>query len=174
MAHYAAELFVQCVYGLDLTYEELIATEAELKLAITAILEQNGAEFIHFEEMGDTMRVQCVFNTYGERLFHTVCDAFAPLMDGRIEARLLYVDKDLDGLHFYTISEKKWQEAVLHMPAAGPLTNTLRDQNPPSKKKKNPAKKKEALRPSPKQRLSLNNTVVSQFGVRQGRKTWVS
>jgi len=142
MAHYAAELFVQCVYGLDLTYDELIATEGELKPAMTTILEQNGAEFIHFEEMGDTMRVQCVFTTYGENLFHAVCDAFAPLMDGRIEARLLYVDKDLDGLHYYTINEKKWQEAVLRMPAAGPLSKTLREQDPPSKKKKLPAKKK--------------------------------
>jgi len=132
MARYAAELFVQCVYCLDLTYDELIAAESELKPAINAILEQNEAEFIHFEALGDVMRVQCVFTIHGEDLFHAVCDAFAPLMDGRIEARLLFVDKDLDDLHYYTVSEKKWQEAVLHMPAAGPLTSALREQDPPS------------------------------------------
>ena len=135
MAHYAAELFVQCVYGLDLTYDELITAEGELKLSMTAALEQNGAEFIHFEEMGDTMRAQCVFSVHGEHLFHAVCDAFAPLMDGRVEARLLFVDKDLDSLHHYAISEKKWREAVLRLPAAGPLTKALREQSPPSKKK---------------------------------------
>ena len=133
MAHYAAELFVQCVYGLDLTYDELIKTEGALKVAMTAVLEQNGGEFIHFEEMGDTMRVQCVVNEYAENLFYAVCDAFAPLMDGRGEARLLFVDKDLDGLHYYTVSERNWQEAVLHMPAAGPLTKTLREQDPKNK-----------------------------------------
>ena len=135
MARYAAELFVQCVYSLELTYDELIAAEGELKVAMTAILEKNDAEFIHFEEMGDMMRVQCVFSTYGENLFHAVCDGIAPLMNGTVEARLLFVDKDLDSMHFYTVSDKKWQEAVLHMPAAGPLTRTLREQDPPTKKK---------------------------------------
>ena len=134
MARYAAELFVQCVYSLDLTYDELIEAEGELKVAMTAVLEKNGAEFIHFEEMGDTIRAQCVFSTYGETLFHAVCDGIAPLMNGTIEARLLFVDKDLDGMHFYTVSDRKWQEAVLHMPAAGPLTRTLREQDPPAKK----------------------------------------
>ena len=142
MAHYVAELFVQCVYDLDLTYHELLAAEGELKPALTAALEQNGAEFIHFEELGDTMRIQCVFSAHGDHLFHAVCDAFAPLMDGRIEARLLFVEKNLDVLHYYTISEKKWQEAVLHLPAAGPLTNALREQDPTSKKQNPTSKKK--------------------------------
>jgi len=142
MAHYATELFVQCVYSLDLTYHELLAVEGELKPSLTAALEQNGAEFIHFEEKGDTMRIQCVFSAHGEHLFHAVCDAFAPLMDSRVEARLLFVDKNLDVLHYYTISEKKWQEAVLCLPVAGPLSKSLREQDPPSKKKKTAAKKK--------------------------------
>jgi hypothetical protein len=135
MALYAAEFFAQCVYGSDLTYDDLLAAEGKLKPAMTAALEQNGAEFIHFEEMGDTMRVQCVFTTHDEHLFHEICDAFAPLMDGHIEARLLFVDKNLDSLHYYAISENKWQEAVLHMPVAGPLANILLEQNPPQKKK---------------------------------------
>jgi len=150
MAHYAAELFVQCVYSLDLTYHELLATEGELKPALTAALEQNGAQFIHFEEMGDTMRVQCVFPAHDEYLFHAVCDAFAPFMDGRVEARLLFVDKNLDLLHYYTISEKKWQEAVLALPAAGPLTRALREQDPPSKKPHAPPKTQDYQLPLPK------------------------
>lgn len=131
MAQYAAELFVQCVYSLELSYEDLIAAEAELKVQFTSILEQNGAEFIHFEEMGDTMRVQCVFATYTENLFHSICDLLAPFMDGRVEARLLFVNKDLNFLHIYTISNNSWQECSLHMPAAGPLTRELREQDPP-------------------------------------------
>jgi len=133
MAQFATELFVQCVYGLELSYHELLEKEAELKLTMTAILEQGGGEFIHFEEMGDTMRVQCMFVEYGEHIFHPLCESMAPLMDGHVEARLLFVSKDLDFLHIYTISKKRWQESCLHLPAPGPLTKALRDQDPPSR-----------------------------------------
>ena len=133
MAHYAAELFVQCVYSLDLTYHELIEAEGALKISMTAILEQHGGEFIHFEEMGDTMRAQCVFNEHSESLCHAVCDALAPLMDGRVEARLLCIDKDLDALLYYTLSQNTWQEAALRLPLAGPLSKALREQKPKNK-----------------------------------------
>lgn len=133
MAHYATELFIQCTYSLALTYDELLLREGELKAAMAAALEKTGAEFLHFEEMGDTMRVQCVFNTYRESLFHTICDAFAPLMDGRVEARLLFVSKDLDSLHLYTISDNSWKEAVLEIPPAGPIGMALREKDPQPK-----------------------------------------
>ncbi len=132
MAHYAAELFVQCVYSLDLTYHELLETEGALKISMTAILERKGGEFIHFEEMGDTMRAQCVFHEHSESLCHALCKALAPLMDGRVEARLLLVDKDLDALLYYTLSQGTWQEAALRIPLAGPLSQALREQNPKS------------------------------------------
>lgn len=134
MARYDTEMFAQCVYSLDLSYHDLLEFEAELKLALNRILEQNNAEFIHFEELGDTMRAQCVFTEYTEGLFHSVCDAVAPLMDNRVEARLLFVSKDLDFLHCYILAQGAWQEGCLHLPAPGPLTRALRDQDPPGRR----------------------------------------
>lgn len=133
MAQHATELFVQCVYSLELSYHELLEKEADLKQAMTAIFEEGGGGFIQFEEMGDTMRAQCMFPEYGEHIFHPVCEKMAPLMDGRVEARLLFVNLDLDFLHVYIISQGQWRESCLHLPEAGPLTRALRDQDPPSR-----------------------------------------
>lgn len=133
MAQYATELFIQCVYSLELSYHELLEKEAALKSSVTVILEESGGEFIHFEEMGDTMRVQCVFAEYGEELFHPVMSRIAPLMDGQVECRALFVHKDLGFIHIFTVSRGAWQESCLHLPAPGPLTRALRDQDPPSR-----------------------------------------
>lgn len=130
MTRYAAELYIQFVYSLELSYDELLELEAELKLAVAGILEENTGEFMHFEGMGDTMRTQCVFLEYKEALFHAVCDALAPLMDGRVEARLLFVNKDLDGVHFYAVSRGAWRECGMALPPAGPLAAALREQDP--------------------------------------------
>lgn len=128
MAHYETELFVQCVYSLELSYHDLLEREAELKLAINEALENNGAEFIHFEPMGDTMRAQCMFAAHAEDLFHEICKGLAPHMDGNVEARLLFVHKNLDLLHIYTISKKKWKEACLSLPLSGPIAKALLEQ----------------------------------------------
>jgi hypothetical protein len=107
-------------------------TEAGLKPALTAIFEANGGEFIHFEGVSDTLRSQCAFSSNSEDLFHALCDKIAPLMNGRVECRMLFVSKDLDTLHIYTVSQGTWRESCLHLPAAGPLTRALRDQDPPA------------------------------------------
>lgn len=133
MAQHATELFMQCVYSLDLSYHELLEKEAALKLGMTRILEEAGGEFIHFEEMGDTMRIQCVLPEYGEELFHPMLERIAPLMDGQVECRVLFVHKDLSFVHIVTVSGGAWQESCLHLPAPGPLTRVLRDIDPPSR-----------------------------------------
>jgi hypothetical protein len=132
MAHHTTELFVQCVYSLELSYQDLMEIEAGLKPALAVIFEEHGGEFLHFEGISDTLRSQCMFSSYSEDLFHSLCDRLAPLMDGRVECRLLFVSKDLDTLHIYTVSRGAWRESCLHLPAAGPLTVALRDQDPPA------------------------------------------
>lgn len=129
MAQNATELFVQFVYSLELSYDSLLEREGELKLEFAAILEQNGGEFVHFEEMGDTMRVQCMFAQYEEELFHDICDDLAPLMDGFVEARLLFVDKDMETLHIFTVCNGAWQESCLRLPTSGPLGRALLEKN---------------------------------------------
>lgn len=129
MARNATELFAQFVYSLELSYDSLMERESELKTSFTAILEQYGGEFIHFEEMGDTMRAQCAFARYEEDLFHDICDDIAPQMDFFVEARLLFVNKDLDTLHIFVINNGKWQESCLRLPEAGPLSRALLDKD---------------------------------------------
>ena len=121
MAHNATELFAQFVYSLELSYHSLLERETELKAAVAGIWEQYGGEFIHFEEMGDTIRAQCVFAKYEEDLFHDICEDIAPHMDSFVEARLLFINKDLDTLHLYTISNGNCRESCLSLPIAGPL-----------------------------------------------------
>ena len=129
MAHTATELFVQFVYSLELSYHSLLERESELKAAVTGIWERYGGEFIHFEEMCDTMRAQCAFAQYDDELFHDICEDIAPLMDSFVEARLLFVSKDLDTLHIFTISNNRWQECCLSLPDAGPLSRALLERN---------------------------------------------
>ena len=129
MARNATELFAQFVYSLELSYDSLLERESELKASVSAILEQYGGEFIHFEEMGDTMRAQCAFAKYEEDLFHDICDDIAPQMDSFVEARLLFVNRDLDLLHIFVLNNGKWQEGCLRLPEAGPLSRALLDKN---------------------------------------------
>lgn len=129
MAQNATELFAQFVYSLELSYHSLLEREAELKTTFSAILERSGGEFVHFEEMGDTMRAQCVFAKYEDDLFHDICDDIAPHMDSLVEARLLFVNKDLECLHFFTISNGSWQECCLCLPETGPIGRALLDRD---------------------------------------------
>ena len=129
MAQNATELFAQFVYSLELSYHSLLEREAELKTVFSAILERCGGEFVHFEEMGDTMRAQCVFAKYEDDLFHDICDDIAPHMDSFVEARLLFVNKDLECLHFFAISNGSWQECCLCLPETGPIGRALLDRD---------------------------------------------
>ncbi|MDR0826846.1 MAG: hypothetical protein LBN33_03070 [Desulfovibrio sp.] len=135
MARYAVEMFSQFIYNLELSYHDLLDLEAELKVELAAILADQGGEFVHFEEIGDTVRLQCVFADYEEAVFHTVCERIAPLMDGRVESRLLFVNKDLDLLYIYTISNGDWRECCLHLPAPGPLAKALLNKKASAKKR---------------------------------------
>ena len=112
------------VYSSELSYDELLTREDEIKGLVQAILEDAGGEFIHFEAMGDALRFQCVLPEERERVFHTICDKLAPHVKDGLDARLLLVDKDLGELYFYTIVHGNWQEAVMSLPPAGYLAKT--------------------------------------------------
>ncbi len=121
----ATEMFAQFVYSPELTYDDLHSREDELRAFTEALLIKRGAEFINFEPMGDTLHAQCVFKGYGEDIGHGLCEDLAPLMDTMMEGRLLFVQKDLQLLSLYTLSQKTWQEATLTLPMAGPIGRSL-------------------------------------------------
>ncbi|MDR2124464.1 MAG: hypothetical protein LBP38_05730 [Desulfovibrio sp.] len=122
MARHDAEMFCRFVYSPDLSYEALLTLEAALKVELAAVLGEGGGEFIHFEETGDALRVQCVFAGYDEDVFHALCEKIAPLTDGRAETCMLFVDKDLQLLHVYALHDGAWRECCVGLPVPGLLT----------------------------------------------------
>ncbi len=105
MAKFDCELFGHFVYGPELSYNDLLAREAELVDAIHGALDASGGEHIDFTPTGDALRVQA-------------CAAVAPLLRGDVEGRMLFVDKGLDLLHLYLLADGTWREAALRLPEA--------------------------------------------------------
>ena len=121
MARYKIELFGHIMYSPDLSYNDLLVREEEIKLTMQGILERAGADFIHFEALGDALRFQCVLPEEDDDNFSRICEALAPSMKNGLDGRMLLVDKDLDTLYYYTFVEGKWQEAAVALPPAGHL-----------------------------------------------------
>jgi hypothetical protein len=51
------------------------------------------------------------------------------LTDGRVEAGILFVDKDLALLHIYSLHDSAWRECCVRMPDPGPLTRAMADRD---------------------------------------------
>ena len=124
MSFHKIELFGHVVYSPDLSYDDLLSREEEVKALVQGILERAGGEFIHFEALGDTLRFQCVLPEERESVFHAICDNLAPHVKNGLDARMLLVDKDLDTLYSYSITGGKWQEAVIGLLPSGYLATT--------------------------------------------------
>lgn len=118
MAKFDCELFGHFFYGPELSYNDLLAREAELVDALHGALDASGGEHIDFTPTGDALRVQCVFAHHEETAFHAACAAVAPLLRDNVEGRMLFVDKGLDLLHLYLLADGVWQEAALRLPDA--------------------------------------------------------
>ncbi len=124
MATHQIELFGHVTYSPNLSYQDVLDREEKLKLEAQVLLSGVDADFIHFEAVGDALRFQCVFTDGGESLFHQICDGLCPMMDNGLAGRLLFVDKDLYTLHYYSLGKGTWQEGTLALPLAGYLEKT--------------------------------------------------
>jgi hypothetical protein len=121
MATHKTELFGHLVYSPELSYEELLSREEGVTTLLQSVLTEHGADFLHFEALGDTLRIQCMFQDGDEGFYQGICAAVAPAMKNGISARFLLVDKDLETLHCYGLSNGAWQEAVMQLPGPGDL-----------------------------------------------------
>ena len=121
MSFLQIELFGHVVYSPDLSYQDLLTREEEVKALVQGVLETAGGDFIHFEALGDTLRFQCVFPEERDAVFHSICDGLAPHVKNGLDARMLMVDKDLGAVYFYSLTDGRWQEAVIGLPPAGHL-----------------------------------------------------
>lgn len=121
MSFHKIELFGHVAYSPDLSYDDLLTREDEVKVMVQGVLEKAGGEFIHFEAQGDVLRFQCVLLEERDEVFHAICDDLAPHVQDGLDARLLMVDKDLSAIYFYSVTGGTWQEAVTGLPPAGYL-----------------------------------------------------
>lgn len=134
MALFTTELFAHFVYSPKLSYHELLGREEELKIFVSRLVEEQGGDFLHFEATGDALRAQCVFPEYHEDAFHALCDVLASEMNADVEARLLFVSKELDHLHLYALNSGKWKEAAIVLPP-GPIAQEIIEESAPSPEK---------------------------------------
>ena len=125
MPKYSCELFGQIIYAPEISYDDLLPLEEALMALATETLEDQGAQFIHFESEGDRTFFQCIFREFGEDRFSSLARKLAPQADGRIEWKLFFVDKELGGALFYGIEKGKIKANKVTLPAAGPIDTAL-------------------------------------------------
>lgn len=129
MGNYLCEMFAHFEYGEQLTYQELLDREDLLTRDTQSLWEQFQAAHINYTPMGDALMVQCVFRRYDPQLFHDICDTLHPLLCQNVTGRLLFVDKCLNSLHVYSLTEQGWSEAPLRIP---PVDEALPFADPPT------------------------------------------
>ncbi len=115
MAKYDCELFGYFSYDAALSYNELHVFEAEFREALQGVLEQNNADFLQFEPEGDALRIQCVFNNFYEESLHAVCEAVCQVMTPHVRGKFLAVNKDLQDLLVYRLTNNGWSEGIISL-----------------------------------------------------------
>lgn len=125
MAMFQTEFFGLIVYSPELTYEDLLAREEELKEVLQETMQNFQGAAINFEALGDSLRVQCMFAETGEDFFREFADELAPAIDEGLSGRLLFVDKDLKTLSIFGLDEGKWEEAMLDLDCGDDLFKVL-------------------------------------------------
>lgn len=118
MGNYLCEMFGHFEYGEDLTYQELLDREAMLTRDTQELLQDFQAVHLNYIPLGDALMLQCVFKRYDPELFQEICDGLSPLLCQAVTGRVLFVDKLLNSLHIYSLTEQGWQEADLRIPGA--------------------------------------------------------
>lgn len=116
MGNYLCEMFGHFEYGEELSYQDLLNREAMLTRDTQELLQGFEAAHIHYTPLGDELMVQCVFKNYDPELFDEICDDLHPLLCQSVKGRVLFVDKHLNSLHVYSLTEQGWHEAALTIP----------------------------------------------------------
>lgn len=98
MPYYPLEAFCFVEYPTELTYEELMAYEAELVPALETGLASLGAVHVDVFPDGDTLRVHCAFSDVSEADFDVFARDLAEPMRLCTQAKILLLRKDLSTL----------------------------------------------------------------------------
>lgn len=149
MPKFRTELFGQLIYDPEISYEDLLPLEEELISLVTARLEEWRGRFITFESEGDRTYFQCLFQDFDEEIFAGISKALKPLtggkgisgspgnpenlvnltnlpnLNGRIECKLFFVDKELSAVYFYALNKGKSVGRKVELPSAGAIDKAL-------------------------------------------------
>lgn len=137
MPKFRTELFGQLIYDPEISYEDLLPLEEELISLVTARLEDFRGRFITFESEGDRTYFQCLFQDFGEEMFAEISKALKNLtggkggsedqgnLNGRVECKLFFVDKELSAVYFYALNKGKSVGRKVELPAAGAIDKAL-------------------------------------------------
>lgn len=125
MPKYRTELFGQVIYATEISYDELLTLEDDVKSFITGTIEAAGGEYLGFESEGDRTFFQCAFQFCDSEMMNGLAKTFKGRMDKHLESKLMFVDRMLSQHMFFGINHKKIQEKSMIMPEAGPIDKTL-------------------------------------------------
>lgn len=115
-----SELFGRLSYDDSLTYEQLLAAEAALTLALEELLLRAGAAHLDFTPLGDALLFQCAFEAHKLYVYRKIAQETATMLPQGVTGRLLCLDKSLDALHVYWIQSGQWQEEERPVPVNPP------------------------------------------------------
>ncbi|MEG2173393.1 MAG: hypothetical protein RRY29_09055 [Desulfovibrionaceae bacterium] len=135
MGNYLCEMFGHFIYAARLSYQELLKREAMLTRDTEELLHGFQAEHLNYTPLGDELMLQCVFKKYNPELFEEICDGLHPLLCQAVQGRLLFVDKHLNSLLIYSLTEQGWHEAPLRIPSVEESTRIVEPNILPRMKK---------------------------------------
>lgn len=125
MPKHRAELFGQIIYDPEISYDELLGLENDMKNFTLSTLEDCRAQFISFESEGDRTFFQCAFQECRQDLSEKIAAIFASRMTKQLECKLFFVDKMLYEHYFYIVTPRGGKAKKLTLPEAGPIDKAL-------------------------------------------------
>lgn len=125
MPKYKTEIFGQFIYSPEISYDELLELEDEIKAFITDTLDSAGAEFLAFESEGDRTFFQCVLQDSDEENSEQIAGRFAARLNNTLECKMMFVNKMLDMHFYYAMNHKGIKLEKIILPPAGPMDRAL-------------------------------------------------
>ncbi|MEG2140385.1 MAG: hypothetical protein RRY20_06320 [Bilophila sp.] len=116
MAYFHFECFCNLTYDKELTYEEVLEREEQLKLSIERLLSESEAVHIDFVPLSDNLQVQCAFVDLSPVNWQELCADMAQLAVSGIQGRMVLLDRNLDEMQICFLAAGKPTLARLPLP----------------------------------------------------------
>jgi len=116
MPKFRCEFYGHFIFAEELSYAELLEKEAQLKEKLSVFFAQAGFAHMHFTSTGDFLLMQGAVAEHDLGLFQEVREAVIHLLDEKVEARLLFVDRLLNSVYFSVLNNETWRETLLEWP----------------------------------------------------------